>query len=237
MTSATGASALDKTSSTNAIEDAELSEVVDRYAPLVKRIAHHLLLRMPASVQIDDLIQSGMIGLLEAASKYYKIHKIDNGHPEARWRGYLACELVAFDVLSRDLTSRDVDERALRKEVRAALVQGQKAIEGDGDLAVAYDVVLDLMRKLPDNTELSQMARRLQSAAAEFVRSDEGKKLQKSLAKDIERGFEAIDAGDLDAARSSFEEVVDADSKRQTPQYYRAQEGLRLVEVRQHLGG
>ena len=174
---------------------------------------------------------------LEAASKYYKIHKIDNGHPEARWRGYLACELVAFDVLSRDLTSRDVDERALRKEVRAALVQGQKAIEGDGDLAVAYDVVLDLMRKLPDNTELSQMARRLQSAAAEFVRSDEGKKLQKSLAKDIERGFEAIDAGDLDAARSSFEEVVDADSKRQTPQYYRAQEGLRLVEVRQHLGG
>ena len=43
---------------------------VERYAPLVKRIAHHLLLRMPASVQIDDLVQSGMIGLLEAAKKY-----------------------------------------------------------------------------------------------------------------------------------------------------------------------
>jgi RNA polymerase sigma factor for flagellar operon FliA len=47
-----------------------LTVVVERYAPLVKRIAHHLLLRMPASVQIDDLIQSGMIGLLEAAKKY-----------------------------------------------------------------------------------------------------------------------------------------------------------------------
>ncbi|MDB9789527.1 sigma-70 family RNA polymerase sigma factor, partial [Gammaproteobacteria bacterium] len=47
-----------------------MSMVVEKYAPLVKRIAHHLLLRMPASVQVDDLVQSGMIGLLEAAKKY-----------------------------------------------------------------------------------------------------------------------------------------------------------------------
>ena len=47
--------------------ETNLTEVVDRYAPLVKRIAHHLLLPIPASVQIDDLIQSAMIGLLSAA--------------------------------------------------------------------------------------------------------------------------------------------------------------------------
>lgn len=44
--------------------------LVRSYAPLVKRIAHHMVSRMPSSVQPDDLIQSGMIGLLEAASKY-----------------------------------------------------------------------------------------------------------------------------------------------------------------------
>ena len=57
---------------TNSSEVTEeyLNEIVERYAPLVKRIAHHLLLRMPASVQVDDLVQSGMIGLLEAAKKY-----------------------------------------------------------------------------------------------------------------------------------------------------------------------
>lgn len=43
---------------------------VEDYAPLVKRIAHHMMLRMPACVQVDDLIQAGMIGLLEAAQKY-----------------------------------------------------------------------------------------------------------------------------------------------------------------------
>lgn len=45
-------------------------ELVIAHRTLVKRIANHLAARMPASVQIDDLVQSGMIGLLEAASKY-----------------------------------------------------------------------------------------------------------------------------------------------------------------------
>lgn len=45
-------------------------QLIERYAPLVKRIAYHLLARLPASVQVDDLMQAGMIGLLEAAKKY-----------------------------------------------------------------------------------------------------------------------------------------------------------------------
>ena len=70
MSAATSASAIAKNEAIAEAQEQNLAEVVDRYAPLVKRIAHHLLLRMPASVQIDDLIQSGMIGLLEAAKKY-----------------------------------------------------------------------------------------------------------------------------------------------------------------------
>ncbi|MDJ0880939.1 MAG: RNA polymerase sigma factor FliA [Gammaproteobacteria bacterium] len=44
--------------------------VVTRHAALVKRIAFHLINRMPASVQVDDLIQAGMVGLLEANSHF-----------------------------------------------------------------------------------------------------------------------------------------------------------------------
>src|ERR1041384_7794072 len=39
-------------------------------AELVKRIAYHLAGRLPASVEVGDLIQAGMLGLLEAASNY-----------------------------------------------------------------------------------------------------------------------------------------------------------------------
>jgi RNA polymerase sigma factor for flagellar operon FliA len=46
------------------------ASIVEQYAPLVKKIAHHLLARLPASVQIDDLLQAGMMGLLEASTNF-----------------------------------------------------------------------------------------------------------------------------------------------------------------------
>ncbi len=45
-------------------------QMVEKHAPLVKRVAYHLMGRMPASVQVDDLIQAGMVGLLEAINNY-----------------------------------------------------------------------------------------------------------------------------------------------------------------------
>ena len=50
--------------------DRNHKDFVAPYEPLVKRITFHLLNKLPPSVQVDDLIQSGMIGLLEAAGKY-----------------------------------------------------------------------------------------------------------------------------------------------------------------------
>ena len=48
----------------------ETEALVMRHAELVKRIAYHLAGRLPASVEVDDLIQGGMLGLLEAAANY-----------------------------------------------------------------------------------------------------------------------------------------------------------------------
>ncbi|HXE37051.1 MAG TPA: RNA polymerase sigma factor FliA [Azonexus sp.] len=45
-------------------------QLVQRFVPLVKRIAYHLLARLPASVQLDDLVQNGMMGLLDAMDRY-----------------------------------------------------------------------------------------------------------------------------------------------------------------------
>lgn len=45
-------------------------ELVKTHAPLVRRIAYHLMGRLPPSVDVGDLIQAGMIGLLEAARNY-----------------------------------------------------------------------------------------------------------------------------------------------------------------------
>lgn len=45
-------------------------ELLEQYTPLVRRIAQHLLLRLPSSVVLDDLIQAGMLGLLEASKRF-----------------------------------------------------------------------------------------------------------------------------------------------------------------------
>ena len=44
--------------------------MVIQHAPLVKRIAYHLMARMPPMVLVDDLIQAGMLGLLDAFRNY-----------------------------------------------------------------------------------------------------------------------------------------------------------------------
>lgn len=48
--------------------------LVARHTALVRRIAYHLITRLPPSVQVDDLIQAGMIGLLEASRNYVRGH-------------------------------------------------------------------------------------------------------------------------------------------------------------------
>ena len=48
----------------------DTSELITRHLELVQKIAYHLMARLPASVLADDLVQSGMIGLLEAARNF-----------------------------------------------------------------------------------------------------------------------------------------------------------------------
>lgn len=52
------------------VESLGESDQIVRHATLVKRIAYHLFSRLPPTVQIDDLIQAGMVGLIEAAGNF-----------------------------------------------------------------------------------------------------------------------------------------------------------------------
>ena len=54
----------------NAAGQINKDQLVQRFAPLVKRIAYHLMARLPSSVQVDDLIQNGMLGLLDAINRF-----------------------------------------------------------------------------------------------------------------------------------------------------------------------
>ena len=54
----------------NFVQVGGIDEQIMQHASLVKRIAYHLLSKLPDSVQVDDLIQAGMLGLLESIKNY-----------------------------------------------------------------------------------------------------------------------------------------------------------------------
>lgn len=88
------------------------ADVLTQYAPLVRRLGLQLVAKMPASVDLDDLIQAGMIGLMDAAGRY----KEDQGaqfetYATQRIRGAMLDELRSNDWLPRSLrkTSREVE--------------------------------------------------------------------------------------------------------------------------------
>jgi RNA polymerase sigma factor for flagellar operon FliA len=87
------------------------NELVKEYSSLVKRIAYHVSTKLPDSVLVEDLIQSGMIGLLEA----HKSYKDDQGasfdtFASIRIRGAMMDEIRRCDWVPRSVykKSRDV---------------------------------------------------------------------------------------------------------------------------------
>lgn len=80
----------------------EKEQYAAKYAPLVKRIAYHLMAKLPASVQVDDLIQVGMIGLLDAVDNYDGTQGAQfETYAQQRIRGAMLDELRQGDWLPR----------------------------------------------------------------------------------------------------------------------------------------
>ncbi|MDE1942155.1 MAG: RNA polymerase sigma factor FliA [Betaproteobacteria bacterium] len=74
------------------------------YAPLVKRIAHHLKAKLPGSVEVDDMIQAGMMGLLEASNRYDELRGAQfETYAAQRIRGAMLDELRQSDWLPRSM--------------------------------------------------------------------------------------------------------------------------------------
>lgn len=74
------------------------------YLPLVKRIAYHMMTRLPASVEVDDLIQAGLMGLMDAVERYDDEQGAQfETYATQRIRGAMLDELREADWASRNV--------------------------------------------------------------------------------------------------------------------------------------
>ena len=141
----------DKNEASAEAQEENLTEVVDRYSPLVKRIAHHLLLRMPASVQIDDLIQSGMIGLLEAAKKY----DVSKGASFETYAGIRIRGSMLDEVRKGDWAPRSVHRKSRKvaeaiKAIEARTGKMQKMLKSPKKWTLISTPTMRFCRMLPE---------------------------------------------------------------------------------------
>jgi RNA polymerase sigma factor for flagellar operon FliA len=78
--------------------------LLTEHMPLVKRLAHHMKAKLPPNVEVDDLIQAGMIGLLDAISRYEETHGAQfETYAVLRIRGAMLDELRNSDWLPRSM--------------------------------------------------------------------------------------------------------------------------------------
>ena len=90
----------------NAAGQLNRDQLVQQFVPLVKRIACHLLARLPASVQLDELIQNGMLGLLDAIGRFdASMGAQFEAYAAQRARGAMLDGLRENDWLPRSLRS------------------------------------------------------------------------------------------------------------------------------------
>jgi len=160
--------------------------LVMRHAELVKRIAYHLAGRLPASVEVADLIQAGMIGLLEAAANY----TTDRGasfetYAGIRIRGAMLDALRKLDWAPRSVhrkaraaaqAIRDV-EAELGREARDAEIAGRMGVALEEYHKITQDAASCRVTSLDEtNGDEDSLLGRLEDEGADPFRdaTDEG---------------------------------------------------------------
>ncbi len=122
-------------------------QLIKQHLPLVRRAALQLIARLPANVQLDDLMQAGMMGLLDAVRRYQQMEQAQfETYAQTRIRGAMLDELRAQDWLPRTVRGKarqietamqQLNHQLLRAPTEAEIAQALELDIGD------YHAMLD----------------------------------------------------------------------------------------------
>ena len=124
--------------------------MIRQYQPLVRRLAHHMMAKLPANVEVDDLIQVGLIGLSEALTRYEAAQGVQfETFATQRIRGAMLDELRGNDWMSRGSrkSQKDIEQALRRLEHKLGRTPLESEIAADlGLILVDYQTLLGKVR-------------------------------------------------------------------------------------------
>lgn len=123
----------------------EADKLIMEYSPLIKYVAHRLAMRLPPHIELDDLISSGVIGLIDAIEKYNPDKETQfKTYAEIRIRGAMLDELR-----SQDWVPRSVRQKASAiSSAYAALEQKLGRPAEDQEVAEAMGITIEEFHEL-----------------------------------------------------------------------------------------
>ena len=128
----------------------DLDSMLKQYSSLVRRLAHQMIAKMPANVEIDDLIQVGMIGLTDALSRFDAAQGVQfETFATQRIRGAMLDELRGNDYLSRGTRKqqRSIESAVHKLEQRLGRAPAESEIAREmGMSLVEYQELLGKVR-------------------------------------------------------------------------------------------
>jgi len=159
--------------------------LVKAHLALVKRIAYHLANRLPSSVQVDDLIQAGLIGLMEAASHYDPTQGASfETYAGIRVRGAMLDEIRRYDWAPRSVHRK---ARAVAEAMRE-IEQNRGRDADDAEVAQALGIGLD---------EYHQILQDASACKLFSIDGEEGEAIGDTLSDDRPGPQEALEEEDF----------------------------------------
>jgi RNA polymerase sigma factor FliA len=123
----------------------DFEKVLLQYRPLVKRLAQKMMMRLPFNVEIDDLIQVGMIGLADALTRFDPTQGVElEAFAAQRIRGAMLDELRQNDHLSRGVRSQQRSVKVATQKLEHQLGRAPT----DGEIAQALGLSLTEFREV-----------------------------------------------------------------------------------------
>ncbi len=127
---------------------------IESYLPLVKRIAYHLKGRLPDSVIVDDLIQSGVIGLIESMQRF-------NASQGASFETYAGIRIrgaMLDEIRKGDWTPRSVHRKSRKVSSAIATLEARLGREArDIEIATEMEVTIEEYHHILQDTNSSYL--------------------------------------------------------------------------------
>ncbi|MCY4743659.1 RNA polymerase sigma factor FliA [Pelomonas sp. UHG3] len=125
------------------------STLIKQYSPLVRRLAHQMIAKLPANVEVDDLIQVGLIGLTDALSRFDAEQGVQfETFATQRIRGAMLDELRGGDWMSRGTRRQQREIEAAVHKVEQRLGRAPNESEIAAEMGLALQEYQDLLSKV-----------------------------------------------------------------------------------------